>query len=173
MMFIFVRKSELPIEDASHPVQVIASYSEEQNVMIHSHGEECTILTLPQSAVTQTTPPMAGMPALGQVLMTGWRTDYVPIVNGEASRRIELVFPAFKQRNATAAIQEWITTYGTTVTTWPAQCQAFKTEADRGWTYIQAVRDVANAFTSLPVDPTDDALWPPAISPITLPPVVQ
>jgi hypothetical protein len=170
-MFAFVLRTELQAEDAEHPVRVIASYSEDQVVPINTHGESCTRVTVPDSSVARTTPPIVGMPPFGHVLATGWRTDYMPIINAEASRRIELVFPDFKQRNATAAVQEWITTYGTNTTTWPAQCQAFKTEADRGWTYIQVIRDTANAFTSLPADPTADAIWPAPITPISFPPI--
>jgi hypothetical protein len=170
-MLVFVLRTELNAEDADHPVRVIANYSEDQRADIHLHGEACTRLTLPDTALARTTPPIVGMPPVGFVLATDWRMDYMPIINGEAGRRIDLVFPDYKQRNATAAVQDWITTYGTNVAIWPAQAQAFKTESDRGWTYVQDIRDVANAFTSLPTDPTNDSLWPPDIPPVSLPPM--
>ena len=86
------------------------------------------------------------------------------MVNGEANRRINNAFPIFKQNNYNATYNQNQSQHGTDTTTWPDQ--AFVAEYTRGWSYVNDVRAVANSFTAMPVDPTDDSIWPPIITPI-------
>lgn len=159
-MQVFVVRSELATESVSQPVHVIAEYSNDVIIDIAAHGSVGTRLLLADGfTVFDAT---SGI----KTLKDGWRTDYKPVLNGEASRRIALVFPDYKQRNYTAHYQDNITQYGVDTTTWPQVEKDFKNEYDRGWAYVNDVRAAANSFNSMPPDPTADGNWPPTITPI-------
>lgn len=167
-MKAFVLRDDLLNESDTRPVRVVASYPNEQPLTLDQHGTQFTLLTVRDDAIVRTS-AVEG-PIIIMVLKAGWRDDYLTTVNAEAERRISDVFPDYKQRNATAQVQDFITQYGTATTSWPAAAQNFKVEADRGWTYVHDVRAAANSWTAMPVDPTADEIWPPIISPVVLPP---
>ena len=156
----FVIRSDLLAEDASNPVRVFAAYPNSVMYPIDFHGAQCTLLTVADSLIANDKITFTNS------LVPTWRDDYKPVVNAEASRRIELVFPDFKQRNHTARVQEDITRYGPDTAAWPQQEQDFKVESDRGWKYVADIRAASNAWTAMPVDPTADSIWPPSITPI-------
>lgn len=156
----FVIRNDLLIEDAQNPVRVRASYGNGMVLAVDLHGTECTLLRVADNLIVQ------DRDNFRSILIPTWRDDYKPVVNGEANRRIELVFPDYKQRNHTARVQDDITKYGADATTWPQQEKDFKVESDRGWQYVADVRAASNAWSAMPTDPTADAIWPPAISPI-------
>lgn len=156
----FVIRNDLLIEDAQNPVRVVASYGNAMVLAIDFHGPSCTLLGVADDLVVYQRDNSRN------VLASNWRDDYKPVVNAEASRRINLVFPEYKQRNHTARVQDDITKYGADPASWPQQEQDFKIESDRGWQYVSDVRAASNAWSAMPTDPTADAIWPPAISPI-------
>ena len=130
-------------------------------IPITLHGPNCTILLLADNLV------YTDREDFNQLKLTSnWRDDYKPVIGGEATRRINLAFPDYKQRNYTAHYQDNITTYGADTSSWPQQEQTFKAEYDRGWAYINDIRAASNAWTSMPIDPTADSIWPPTITPI-------
>lgn len=156
----FVIRSDLSIEDAQNPVRVRASYGNGMVLTPDFAGTDCTLLFLADDLITE------DRVNYRTILISTWRDDYKPVINWEANRRINLVFPEYKQRNYTAHYQDNITKYGADATSWPAQEQTFKAEYDRGWQYVSDVRAASNAWTAMPVDPTADPIWPPTISPI-------
>jgi hypothetical protein len=168
-MQAFVVRDDLLHEAPDTPVHVIATYANEQATLIEQHGTEYTVVTVPDDKIVRES-PAPGMPPMFMVLKSDWRESYVPVINAEASRRILLVFPEYRQRNSTAAVQDYITRYGADVTVWPQAAKDVKAESDRGWTYVHDVRTAANAWTAMPVDPTADSIWPPAITPIVFMP---
>lgn len=123
-------------------------------------GADCTVLTLADNLIRQ------NRDTFQTLLVPQWRDDYKPVINAEANRRINLVFPDYKQRNYTARVQDDITKYGADPVAWPPPEQAFKLESDRGWRYVADIRAASNAWTSMPTDPTADSIWPPTITPI-------
>ena len=155
----FVVRGDLLNEAVDKPVRVRAVYSNGMILTLESHGVECTLLLLADNLVIRDN-------NFQTVLKSTWRTDYGPVINAEANRRIELAFPDYKQRNYTARVQDMITTYGADASIWPQAERDFKAEADRGWQYVADVRTASNAWTAMPVDPTADSIWPPAITPI-------
>jgi hypothetical protein len=155
----FVVRGDLLTEDSSHPVRVRAVYGNGMILTLESHGVDCTLLLLADNLVIRDS-------EFRNVLASTWRNDWGPVVNAEANRRIELVFPDYKQRNHTARVQDSITKYGADTSIWPQGEKDFKAESDRGWRYVSDVRAAANSFTAMPVDPTADSIWPPTITPI-------
>lgn len=163
MAQVFVNHSDLAVEDASHPVPVIASYSNATVVAADLHGSQCSVMSIADNLIYKDrTTTRTFLP----VLTSNWRDDYTPVLNAEAARRINLVFPDFKQRNYTAHYQDNITQYGADATSWPQQELDFKAEYDRGWQYVTDIRTASNNWTAMPTDPTADAIWPPTITPI-------
>lgn len=156
----FVIRNDLLIEDAQNPVRALAAYPNATPVTIDMHGAQCTLLTLADNLVVN------DQANFRIILVATWRDDYKPVVNAEAARRINLVFPEYKQRNYTARYQDYITSYGADPAAWPQEALDFKVEYDRGWQYVSDVRTASNAWTAMPTDPTADSIWPPAISPI-------
>jgi hypothetical protein len=156
----FVIRNDLLIEDANNPVRVRAVYPVTANLPIEFAGVDCTSLILADNLI------LNDRDNYRSVLVATWRDDYKPVVNAEASRRINLVFPEYKQRNHTARVQDDITKYGADPAAWPQQEQDFKVESDRGWQYVADVRTASNAWTAMPTDPTADSIWPPTITPI-------
>jgi hypothetical protein len=156
----FVIRNDLLIEDANNPVRARAVYPVTANLPIEFAGLDCTSLIVADNLI------LNDRDNFRSVLVATWRDDYKPVVNAEAARRINLVFPEYKQRNFTAHYQDNITSYGADATVWPPAEQTFKTEYDRGWQYIGDVRAASNAWSAMPTDPTADAIWPPTITPI-------
>jgi hypothetical protein len=156
----FVLRNDLLIEDVDNPVRVRAFYGNGMVLTIDSHGSECTLLFLADNLVHE------DRINYRTILIATWRDDYKPVVNAEANRRINLVFPDYKQRNYTARYQDNITSYGADATAWPQPERDFKVEYDRGWKYVADVRGASNAWAAMPTDPTADEIWPPTISPI-------
>jgi hypothetical protein len=155
----FVIRNDLQIEDQTHPVRVVAAYRNDTVVDWSWHGSQCTVLTLADDKIKS--------PAEGEMvstLISTWRDDYKTVINGEANRRITIAFPIYKQNNYNATYNQNQSQHGTDTATWPDQ--AFVAEYNRGWKYVGDVRTASNAFTAMPVDPTDDSIWPPAITPI-------
>jgi hypothetical protein len=156
----FVIRNDLQNETTENPVRVVASYRNDQIVDRDWHGPQCTVVSVSDSKIVMKPPPDEGM----LILISTWREDYLPTVNAEAQRRITDAFPIYKQNNYNAIYNQNQSQHGTDTTTWPDQ--AFVAEYSRGWQYISDVRTVANSFTAMPVDPTDDSIWPTAISPV-------
>jgi hypothetical protein len=156
----FVIRNDLLVEDAQNPVRVRASYGNAMVFAIDSHGPECTLLFLADNLIEQ------DRINYRTILVSTWRDDYKPVVNAEANRRINIAFPDYKQRNHTARVQDNITKYGPDPAMWPQDEQDFKIESDRGWQYVADVRAASNAWSAMPTDPTADAIWPPAITPV-------
>jgi hypothetical protein len=128
-------------------------------------GASYTPLSLPDSAVVQSNQLVVGSPPAQ--LAANWRNNAALICNEEAERRILEVFPDYMQRNANQDVSHSMTTYGSSVvSSWPSDAQARYNEGMRGWNYVSAVRQTANALGSaLPSDPTDNSHWPTVISP--------
>jgi len=102
-----------------------------------------------------------------QYLTPSWRDDLVPVINNEANYRILKVFPDYQQRNANQYVQAAMLRSGSDPAQWPPEDQAIKTEADRGWAYVSAVRAASNSLAvSNPLNPCDDSHWPAEIAPI-------
>lgn len=176
-MQVFVLRSDLLLDPATTKVRVMAAYPDTPAKPIDFNGSQCTVLIVNDNQVDWfrpdvaggSPPPPSGMgiaPTITQVLVPNWRNEYRYVLNNEAFRRIQLVFPEFKQRNYTAKYQDNITQYGTDTSTWPSEQQTFKAEYDRGWKYVSDVRTASNAWTAMPADPTADSIWPTQISPI-------
>jgi hypothetical protein len=102
-------------------------------------------------------------------LLDTWRNDYGTVVDAEAQRRIELVYPAAMQSASALLRQNDIMSYGTDVANWPSDQQAKNTEMLRGTSYITSVNAAAATIkASAPNNPCDDTLWPASIPPISL-----
>lgn len=157
MSLVFVIRDGLLTESDTAPVTVFASYPNAMAAPIDFHGPDCTLLALADSLVA---------PGIPMTLKKEWRDDYTPVLQYEAARRINLVFPEYKQRNYTAHYQSNITSYGSDATAWPQPEQDFTAEYDRGWKYVSDVRAASNSWSAMPTDPTADAIWPPTITPI-------
>lgn len=156
----FVWRSDLAAEDQANPVRVAASYGNGVPVTIGFQGPQFTLLNVADNLIYEDRQNNR------TILVAHWRDDFKPVLNSEASRRINLVFPEYKQRNYTAHYQDNITTFGSDPSTWPANEQSFKAEYDRGWKYVNDIRTASNAWTAMPTDPTADSIWPPTITPI-------
>ena len=161
-MQVFVRRGML-VED---PVLILAFYEDEPVIPVETHGPDTTVLNLPRPAIDDSvTPPR---------LVTNFRALHMEqMVNEEASRRIELAFPDFMQRNTNADINTSTTNYGTNSSSWPIDAQARKAENDRGWAYVSDVRMAADALAPITatIDPTDNTHWPTPIAPVYIEPV--
>jgi hypothetical protein len=171
-MQIFVSKTALAGTD---PVPVIATYDDLPVRKIDLHGMGATVLTLPLAAVVPPPKPSGTVPAPPlPTLKPSFRGDYMPMmVNGEASRRITLVFPDYMQRNANNDASESILKYGNDSSTWPQDAQDRRAQGDQGWAYVNACRQTSDALATdvTIVDPTDDSHWPTSPPPIYIPPV--
>jgi hypothetical protein len=154
-MQVYVNQADL----SNDPVPVLGFYPDVPVMAIDAYGANTTRLSLPAADVDLTqTPP---------VLVTNFRNDMAIMVNDEAGRRIELGFSGDMQRNANADINRSTMLYGADYTTWPADAQARKTEGDRGWQFISAVRQASDSLSTQTtlVDPTNDSNWPTQLSP--------
>lgn len=174
-MQVFVKRADLTAATPPDPVPVLAVYNDDPTIPYSAHGDpaDVTALYLPASAILRTTLSLPGGVNLPQNgLKSDWRSNADQIINSEAARRINDVFPEYKQRNSTATYQQAITAYGTDPSVWPPEAKTFKTEYDRGWTYINAVRErSATLIPSMPPDPTADTYWPTRIDPVSFAPI--
>jgi hypothetical protein len=108
----------------------------------------------------------AGPPMM---LLQNWRDQLNTVVDSEATRRINDVFPSTMQASASLLRQNDILSYGSDVTTWPPDQQDKNTEIQRGTDYITAVNSAADTVkTNAPTNPCDDQYWPAPITPISL-----
>ncbi len=166
-MQVYVLKSDL----VNSPVPVVAYYNDTKPPMdITFHGSLCTMFNVPVADVQfPISAPVPGTPPLSQQpnLIPSFRNDMQLIVNAEANRRILLVFSEEQQRNSNADINRSTTLYGATTSAWPSDAQSRLTESNRGWSYVNLVRQASVALgTNLSlVDPTDDSHWPTRITP--------
>jgi hypothetical protein len=154
-MQVFINRVDLTLENPP----VAAIYPELPIIPREAHGLQVAVLSLPSAAI-QTDPDTAQ-----QVLVGDWRTVYVTTVcNNEARRRIEESFPDYMQRNVLWAIQHNVTRYGADPTTWGITPQAEYATAEQAWGYVDTIRGVADVMVgNMPIDPTDDANWPPRL----------
>jgi hypothetical protein len=157
---VFVKKAMLAGVD---PVPIIAHYPKEPTRARDMHGAECTVFCVPTTAIDETG-IRDGVPP---TLRSDWREAMEEIVNTEASRRIEEVFPEYMQRNSNADVTASSLKYGTNVGTWPQDAQDRKAESDRGWQFISTVRQTSDALglDHTLIDPSDDSHWPTAPDP--------
>jgi hypothetical protein len=176
-MQVFVKRADLTAATPPDPVPVIATYEDAPAIPYSTHDPSnstpsaVTVLYLTADLIIHYSylPPgmpanVTGIPSLG--LISTWRDHADIIVNGEANRRIVDVFPEYKQRNSTSTYQQAQTAYGIDPSVWPPEAQAFKDEYDRGWSYVNAVRErTTSLIPSLPPDPTEDSYWPTRITP--------
>lgn len=160
MAQIFVPRNDLLVEDAQNPVRIFAAYSETPAQIITLHGSQYTVLIVGDNYVVN------DVENARQILDASWRNNYLPVINAEAARRINLAFPQFKQMNYNAMYNSYQSQYGTDTTMWPTEAQTFLAEYQRGWQFVSDVRSVANSISVMPADPTADEHWPPQISPI-------
>jgi len=160
-MQVYVPTTAISIDDYT---PVIATYGNDIELPPDTHpNTTCFIFPTGQHVVVWN-----GLPALA----SSWRDDLIPVINAEANRRIIAVFPDYSQRNATQYVQDALLRNGgnTDPAQWPPNDQAIKTEADRGWAYVAAVRQASNTLsTSNPTNPCDDSHWPAPITPIKFP----
>jgi hypothetical protein len=172
---IFVDVADL----ATDPVPILCYYPDTPVQPKNTHGAGATVMTMPFTAIVLPPPPTYSVeglknPSPPPLLVSTWRADNMPmIVNGEANRRIQLVFPDFMQRNANADINRSLTLYGPDSSTWPSDAQDRKAQNDLGWAYVGNVRQTSDALASnlTMTDPTNDTHWPVAPPPIYIPPI--
>lgn len=159
-MQVYVTKTDLSAGDDAH-VRVQGWYPDAMALSSTFHGSSAVPITLPMSSAI-----VVDNATHQRYLSANWRDNAKGIVNGEAARRINDVFPDYQQRNSTSEMNGYITQYGTDSTQWPAAQQARKAENDRMWTYVEDIRQTSNALVlSMPADPTDDSHWPTRVPP--------
>lgn len=161
-MQIVVRRSDL----ANPSPVVLAHYDDGAVVDAKALGvtEDVVVLNVPSSALVH---QERGPPTLA----SSWRTDNSGnLANAEAARRINLVFPDYAQRNASADLTDSIIKYGPDPATWPSDARDRKQLADQGWSYINSVRQQSNALgQTVQSDITSDTHWPTIIPRISYP----
>lgn len=154
-MQVFVRRSSLTLT-ADEAVSVMGYFDDAATLPpAMLRRTDFTLLSLANGAI------LPGM-GLGS-LAPGWReANRAQIVSGEATRRIDAVFPEYSQRNSIAEMNGYIVSLGVTATAWPTAPQRRKAEIDRAWSYVNAVRASADGMLkgALPADPTNDSHWP-------------
>jgi hypothetical protein len=172
-MQVFVNRADLTAIPNPDPFPVVATYADSPWVPINAHGDVATVITLPGTVVQTIKETLAENLVISKrVLNSTWRDNAEGIVNNEAGRRIEDVFPDYKQRNSTATYQQCVTAYGSNTSVWPIEAKTFKDEYDRGWSYVNAVRErTPPLIASMPPDPTANNYWPTRIDPVHFEPV--
>lgn len=157
-MKVYVRNSDL----GSAQPTIVASYSSDANLSPDLHGDNMRVLDVPDNMVEGAG---AGLPMR---LNENWRTAGGPtLVNQEAMRRIEEVFPDYSQRNALAAVTNFMLQYGYDIAQWPADAQAERAKLETGWMFVRQVRERANAMVNdQTANVTDDNQWPTKIDKI-------
>jgi hypothetical protein len=86
-------------------------------------------------------------------------------VKAEAGRRIESVFPDYKQRNAMALALQGIRDHGTDPSVWPEPMKSMHKRDNALWEWTKAVRarsDDIEKMKPIPQDFRDDTFWPEA-----------
>lgn len=157
-MRVFVRRSDLKMT-ADEVVAVAYYFEDSVAIPPEIHRPELVMLSVSAATIqqTQTTP----------VLARGWReANRELLANSEAERRILEVFPDYAQRNSSAELMGLIAAHGANSGTWPAGAQRRKTEIDRAWAYVDAVRRASNGMLAgaLPADPTATSHWPTRVA---------
>jgi hypothetical protein len=125
-----------------------------------SWSEGLTRLSLPSSVLENT--------ITGMQLQSGWReANKRQLLGGEATHRIDDVFPEYSQLNANAEMNEYIRDHGSDMAQWPAAANSRATEIDRCWKYVNAVREAVGRLMNMavPANPGADAHWPSRIQP--------
>jgi hypothetical protein len=158
-MRFFVRRSSLTL-DANEAVTVIAYFDDAAPIAKDMLRPELAMLSLPADVLQQT---MGGFPQLA----AGWRDNRAAVANGEAEHRILAAFPAHAQRNSLYELQTLILAHGASPAKWPDSASRRRSEIDRAWAYVEAVRRKADSMVkgALPADPTADSHWPTRPSP--------
>src|SRR5262245_40625717 len=124
---VFVRRTDLILD----PVPVIAYYEEAVDYPIDYHGADCTRICLPVEAIDRGALGSATDPFVPPRLVSNFRSQWMDMmVNDEASRRIDLSFPDYMQRNGNADINNSLTKYGPDQATWPTDAKNRKSEND-------------------------------------------
>lgn len=158
-MKVFIKGADMA---SGKDARIIAVYEDDIAIDAKAHGDDAIMLTgVPRTAVKSD--------INGMMLASDWRqmSDTRQVVSGEATKRIEEVFPSYSQLNTVMEVEQYILKYGTDAAKWPANVKQRKAEIDRCWDYVNAVRSASAtmAKASLPVDPTADARWPNKIAP--------
>jgi hypothetical protein len=162
-MQVFVLRSTLTLA-ADEAALVMATYDDSVPLTPDMWPAQCTLLSLPGKAIRNTA---LGTAPLGAQLEPGWRdTHKTQIPNGEAARRILAAFAEHSQRNSAHELSSLMAQHGVDSARWPAAAQRRKSEIDRAWSYVDAVRHAATGFgnRALPADPSADGHWPARIA---------
>jgi hypothetical protein len=156
-MQVFVRRSDLS-RKPEEAMTVMGFYEDATTITPEMGRPEFVILSLPATALE------AG-PTSMRELRPGWREKYrETIIYGEAERRILATLPAHAQRNVLAEYMSFFAHHGADAAKWPPVAKQRQGEIERGWTYINAVRQAAKGLLhKTPADPTADNLWPKRI----------
>lgn len=156
-MQVFVRRSELTV---GHDVHVLASFDDNVVVDPKTYGDGAALLQVPPSVIIH-------RPGLSVLAEDWWEKSKQQVMSIQASKLIDDVFPEYSQRNSTAELTGYIATYGADSSKWPDAARKRKTEIDRCWNYVNAVRGKCTAMMKgeLPSDPTAGSNWPTRISP--------
>jgi hypothetical protein len=147
-MQVFVRRSSL----ASDEVIVLYCLDDAIQITPEMQAPDSTVLSLGPNAI-QTS-------MHGTRLKAGWReANAARLLRGEAERRILAVFPEHAQRNAAIELGLMAGQQGDNA--WLKRAQQRRTEIERVFAYVNAVRLAAQRLTgALPSDPTADSHWP-------------
>lgn len=92
--------------------------------------------------------------------LPGFAEKQIAAIKAEASRRIEEIMPAHKQRNTLALGMEATTLHGPDPRQWPAEYQRAQADAMKAWAKIKAIRERSNELElNPPADVSDDRHW--------------
>src|SRR4029453_16900036 len=86
------------------------------------------------------------------------------VMQAEADRRINEVFPPSEQLAAMHEALDLALKHGTDVSQWPADARDRKAEIDSNWNYVREVNARAQQYRTVPFDPTADKNWPTRIA---------
>jgi hypothetical protein len=163
-MKVFVRTSSL---GGGKAPEVIAYYPDDSEVAADAHGSEMTMLVVPKHVLKTAADksddmmsPLSSMPTMPK-LADDWReTAASVILQAEAKRRTEDVFPVSEQMSSLRDLLRFTLQYGTDTSKWPTEAKNRKAEIDSLWNYVGEVRERVRALSSLPNDPVSDKNWP-------------
>lgn len=153
-MKIFVRKSDL----AEGTPRVLAVYKSDQPVNENTHGEDCTMLEVPDGEEI----PLYKEPReSARRLKEGWRERLTePILHAEAKRRADAALSPLEQFTTLREVIELTLQHGTDVSRWPSGARDRKAEIDEAWDYVRQVKERVHTMKSLPASPSSDKNWP-------------